>query len=242
MTPERSALNSLGVDSGLRCLEVGAGGGSIAAWLCGPVGPDGEVVATDLDTALLRRLSRPNLVVRVHDVLTDDLPNGEFDLVHFRLLLAWLREPQTALRRLTATLKPGGWLLAEEMDFTSVALDPRIEGRAGSVFTRVMAAHNAVLAARHNFDLRCGSRLAGDLAEAGLADVGNEGRATMWRGGEAGATVWRLTLIQLRDAMLVSGLVAATDVDDAIALCDDPEFGFLSPVTMAAWGRRRKGS
>ena len=35
---------------------------------------------------------RPNLEVRVHDVLEDDLPEGRFDLVHHRLLLAWLRE------------------------------------------------------------------------------------------------------------------------------------------------------
>jgi hypothetical protein len=37
------------VGPGWRCLEVGSGGGSIAAWLCDRVGPDGSVLATDLD-------------------------------------------------------------------------------------------------------------------------------------------------------------------------------------------------
>jgi len=37
--------------------------------------------------------------------------------IHLRLLLAWLSDPDAALRRLTAALKPGGWLVAEEMDF-----------------------------------------------------------------------------------------------------------------------------
>ena len=72
-------------------------------------------------------------------MLEDDLPAGEFDLVHLRLLLAWLSEPQTALRRLAAALKPGGWLLAEEMDFGSVAADPHMDAGARSLFTRVAA-------------------------------------------------------------------------------------------------------
>jgi hypothetical protein len=152
--------------------------------------------------------------------------------------LAWLNEPQTALKRLTAALKPGGWLLAEEMDFGSVAADPRVGARARSAFTRVVAAHNAVLAAQHTFDLHYGRRLAGDLADAGLANVACEGRASMWRGGQAGGTVWGLTFTQLREPMLASGLVTSTDIDDAIALCDDPGFAFVSQITMAACGRR----
>jgi SAM-dependent methyltransferase len=234
-------LDSLGVGPGWRCLEVGAGGGSIAAWLCDRVAPVGTVVATDKDTTVLRGLSRPNLEIRVHDVLKDDLPQGEFDLVHLRLLLAWLSEPQTALQRLTAALKPGGWLLAEEMDFASVAADPRVGVAAQNVFARVVAAHNAVLAAQHAFDPHYGRRVARDLADAGLADLACEGRASMWRGGEAGGTVWRLTFTQLREPMLASGLVTSTDVDHAIALCDDPAFWFASQITMAARGRRPRG-
>jgi SAM-dependent methyltransferase len=231
-------LDSLRVGLGWRCLEVGAGGGSIAAWLRDRVAPDGTVVATDLDTTVLRQLSGPNLEVRVHDVLKDDLPQAEFDLIHLRLLLAWLSEPPTAVRRLAAALKPGGWLLAEEMDFASVAADPRVGAAAQNVFARVVAAHNAVLAAQHTFDAHYGRRVAGDLADAGLADVACEGRAAMWRGGEAGGNVWRLTFAQLREPMLASGLVNSADVDEAIALCDNPGFWFVSQITMAARGRR----
>jgi SAM-dependent methyltransferase len=234
-------LGSLGVALGWRCLEVGAGGGSIAAWLCDRVGPDGAVVATDLDTTVLRELSRPNLEIRVHDVLNDDLPTGEFDLVHLRLVLAWLSEPQTALRRLTAALKPEGWLLAEEMDFASVAADPRVSAHRQNVFARAVAAHNAVLAVQHTFDPHYGRRVAGDLADAGLADVACEGRASMWRGGEAGGAVWRLTFTQLREPMLASGLVTSDELDEAIALCDQPGFWFVSQITMAARGRRPAG-
>ena len=55
---------------GWRCLEFGAGGGSIAAWLCDRVAPDGAVVATDLDTTVLEEVAHP-------DLDEDDLPEGE---------------------------------------------------------------------------------------------------------------------------------------------------------------------
>jgi ubiquinone/menaquinone biosynthesis C-methylase UbiE len=57
-------LEALGVGEGWRCLEVGAGGGSIAKRLCGKVGPRGRVVATDLQTKFLEALPKPNLEVR----------------------------------------------------------------------------------------------------------------------------------------------------------------------------------
>ena len=230
-------LDSIGVGRGWRCLEVGAGGGSIAAWLSERVAGDGAVVATDLDTTVLRELSRPNLEIRVHDVLEDDLPEGEFDLVHVRLLLGWLSEPQRALRRLASALKPGGWLLAEEMDFTSVAPDPHLDAGAQGAFARVAAAHDAVLSGEHGFDVHYGRRVAGDLADAGLADVGCEGRVSMWRGAEVGGALWRLTIVQVREAMLASGLATEADIEHVLALCDDPAFASVSPIVMAACGR-----
>jgi ubiquinone/menaquinone biosynthesis C-methylase UbiE len=231
-------LERRGVGRGWRCLEVAAGGGSIAAWLCARVAPERSVVATDLDTTVLGQLSHPNLEVRVHDVLVDELPEAEFDLVHIRLLLAWLPEPPVALRRLIAALKPGGWLVAEELDFVSLVPAPQLDAGSRTLFTRVMHAHTAVLAERHGFDHAYGRRLAGDLADAGLTDIGCEGRVSMWRGDGPGGTVLRLTLCQLRDAMIPSGLVTASEVDDAIALCRDPRLSFLSQITMAASGRR----
>jgi tRNA A58 N-methylase Trm61 len=56
-------LESLGVADGWRCLEVGAGGGSIAEWLCRRVGRKGAVLATDLDTRFLYALDFPNLEI-----------------------------------------------------------------------------------------------------------------------------------------------------------------------------------
>jgi SAM-dependent methyltransferase len=231
-------LEATGVGPGWRCLEVGAGNGSIAEWLCDRVGADGSVVATDLDTTVLRDLSHPNLDVRTHDVLVDDLPEGAYDLVHMRLLLAWLADPALALHRLVAALRPGGVLVAEEMDFAGVALDPRLDAPRRMAFERVVAAHNEVLSGSHGFDPFYGRGVPADLAEAGLVDVDAEGRVAMWRGAADGGLIWRLTIEQLRDAMVASGIASTHDVDVALGLCDDPELAVVSQVVMAAWGRR----
>jgi hypothetical protein len=232
-------LEQMGVGPGWRCLEAGAGGGSIANWMCDRVGATGSVTAVDLDTTQLRHLSRPNLEIREHDVTADDLPSGEFDLVHMRLLLAWLPDPGQALHRLVRALRPGGMLLAEEMDFASVApAGSDVGSQRGAIFHRVVVAHNAALAARHTFDPTYGRRVAGVLAVGGLASIGTQGRAQIWRGADAGGIVWHSTLQQLRPSILATDQVTDDDVDLALALCTDPTFSFLSQVTMAAWGTR----
>src|SRR5437588_3227679 len=57
-------LESIGVDEGWKCLEIGAGGGTIASWLCERVGSSGHVVAIDLDIRFIEHLDHPNLEVR----------------------------------------------------------------------------------------------------------------------------------------------------------------------------------
>lgn len=109
------------VRPGWRCLEVGAGRGSMATWLAERVGPGGQVVATDIDCRYLARLDLPNLQVVQHNILDDPLDAlgpGSFDLVCTRLVLFWLAgRQQTAIHQMVACLRPGGWLIDEEGDW-----------------------------------------------------------------------------------------------------------------------------
>jgi SAM-dependent methyltransferase len=227
-------LRARGVGAGWRCLEVGAGAGSIARWLSGAVGSGGEVLATDLDTRFLTGPPAGNLRVQRHDVTAEDLPAASFDLVHCRLVLAHLPGRQAVLRKLAAALRPGGQLVAEEMDFVSVSAD---EGQPGGrAFNESAARSNDVLRGR-GFDPEYGRQLLAGLRGVGLADVGTEGRVRLWPGGSAGASAWRLTFEQLQPDMADRGLDPAT-IAAAIRACQDPGFAFMSQVTMAAWGRR----
>jgi SAM-dependent methyltransferase len=67
-------LRALGVMPGWRCLELGAGGGSITQFLCREVGPDGRVTAVDIDTRFLDEVNAANLDVLRLDVSADKLP------------------------------------------------------------------------------------------------------------------------------------------------------------------------
>src|SRR5262249_48285112 len=102
-------LHSLGVREGWRCLEIGAGHGSVARWLAKQVGPQGQVVATDLNPRFLRELAAPNITVRHHDILHDELEEAHYDLVHCRFLLMHLSQPQRAVERMAAAGRHGGW-------------------------------------------------------------------------------------------------------------------------------------
>ena len=134
--------------------RVAVPGGGCGRWLgrrlAGQPGrPEGFVLATDLDTTVLRGLDHPCLEVRAHNIVRDPLPEAGFNLVHARLLLAWLADPQEGLARMAAALEPGGWLLIEEMDFLTLAPEPRLGPAACELFSRVIHAHHAVLASRH---------------------------------------------------------------------------------------------
>src|SRR5438128_2058560 len=116
-----SRLEQLGVGAAWRCLDVGAGGGSIARWLRDRVGPDGSVVAVDLDT----RFFETGIEARRLDILADELERDAYDLVHCRCLLHHLRSKQLdAAQRMVAALRPGGVLLATEPSLGAVLASP----------------------------------------------------------------------------------------------------------------------
>ncbi len=120
-------LEEIGVFSGWRCLEVGGGAGTIAEWMCQRVGTAGHVVATDLDTRSLEAIVSPNIEVRQHDIVNDDLEIDCYDLVHARYVLLHLKEWEAVLKKLADSLKPGGWVFIEDPDLDEMTCDAATE-------------------------------------------------------------------------------------------------------------------
>ncbi len=230
-------LETLGVAEGWHCWEVGAGGGSIAEWLARRVGPSGQVLATDLDTRFLEQLDYPNLTVRRHDVLTDDEPQGEFDLVHARFVVEHLHDRAGALRHMLAALKPGGWLLIEDTDSCSWLAGPTVDAAAVALFTRWTQAY-AAFYERHDATIYAGRRLYGEYRALGVEQIGVEGRVFMVQGGSAPAEVWRLTAEQLQERIVAESDISATDMQQLLELLRDPNFVWMEGAVMAAWGRK----
>jgi SAM-dependent methyltransferase len=228
-------LLQLGVKPGWSCLEVGAGGGSIAAWLSERVGRDGHVLATDIDTRHLRHLGLGNLTVQDHDLRHAPLPGGCFDLVHMRLVLIHLPSREEVLKRLVSALRQGGWLVVE--DFDSLSLRPEPEVNPAETALATLTARLRVMADR-GLELRCGRLLDGWFRRLGLVDVGNEGRVFMWRGGSPGADHMRANIEQLRTEILAAGVVNEVEFEHDLTRLGLEDLAFPSPIMWAAWGRR----
>ena len=230
-------LLDLGVGPGWRCLDVGAGNGSVARWLAGRVGHDGQVVATDLETRFLGGHGTPNLEVRQHNILEDDLEADRYDLVHCRALLMHLPDPVRALRRLVGAVRPGGWLLVEEADGTAsfAAADPGHVRAAG--FDRRTRALWAALKAAGTMDLDFGQRLPTLLEELGVRDIGHEGVTLTGRGGDPQARFLNMTNELLRERLTAAGVLTGADFDELRRAYDDGSFSFVGFTLFGAWGR-----
>ncbi|GAA0586923.1 methyltransferase domain-containing protein [Paractinoplanes ferrugineus] len=209
--------------AGRRCLDVGAGAGSIAGWLADRAG---EVLATDV--APRRIPDRPGLTVRQHDIVTGD-PLGHFDLVHARLLLGHLPRRAAALRQMVHALAPGGVLITG--DFTvapgAFVLSAPDEGTA-DVLSRYLTAHVRALTAL-GYDNDWPHRAPAAFEAAGLTDVHFRSYATGWRGGGPGCRLLRAGIPQLRPALSAHGLTDE-DMSATVAALGDPRVllnGFL---------------
>lgn len=232
-------LQDIGTAPGWQCLEVAAGGGSIAQWLASQVGASGRVLATDLDTRFLESLADPAIEVRQHDIVRDPLPGPVFDLVHARLILVHLPGRERGMANMAGALKPDGWLVCEEFDSMSMPADPALHPaewalKAHAAMQRVMAARGA--------NTRYGRDLAARMRALGLVEIRAVARMAMWQGGGAGARLFRANFEQLREELLHTGLLTQAELDDDLARLDDPLTLFPSPVMWTVCGRRPRGS
>ena len=86
-------LQALGVSKGWRCLEIGAGAGSIAAWLCEQVDADGSVVAIDLDTRLIDDMATGALTQAGFEAYAQLLESPAFLAQSALMIAAWGQRP-----------------------------------------------------------------------------------------------------------------------------------------------------
>jgi SAM-dependent methyltransferase len=228
------------VQPGWRCLEVGAGRGSMAAWLAGKVGPTGQVVASDVDIRYLRRLDLPNLQAIDHNILADPierLGSGSFDLVCSRLTLFHLvGHQELALRRMVKCLRPGGWLVDEDADWgTAAPVDP-----SHPLYDAYHAAwRDGDWWTSRGYDKVFGRKLPALFERCGLADIRHEAATEVVRGGSPWARWWAVTLRvinQLGGGDAVES--SRSELEVMTTALADPTLWVLRELLHACWGRR----
>jgi 2-polyprenyl-3-methyl-5-hydroxy-6-metoxy-1,4-benzoquinol methylase len=226
-------LERLGVGPGWRCLEVGAGLGSIALWLARRrVQPLGKVVATDVREEyldVLHTLDEPGLEVMRHDVVTDTLPGGEYDLVHSRFVIEHLSEREAVVGKLAFTLRPGGWLVVEDADFSACLADPnRPYARAMRAFVQAMAVSGT--------DYDWTRQLPQALQASGLTRVEATGSVTYFQGGSIQAQFWAANWLDMEERFTAASLLTVGELEQALRVIADPSRWFIPPMVVSAIG------
>jgi len=230
-------LEALQIQPGWRCLEVGAGEGSIARWLAAAVGPGGQVVATDIDPRLREEATLSQLVVKRHDILVDTVEPASYDLVHTRAVLAHLGDPLRAVQAMAHALRPGGLLLLEDFDWWAFG-SVKAEAPDTRLFDEKMVVMAQSLKAYHIMNLYIGRNLYGFLEAVGLSAVAAEGIVNITPGGGISATFQRLTLQLAAPYLIAAGIWTEQDRETIERLFADPAFAYLGGIFFQAWGRR----
>ena len=164
------ALDAIGLQEGMTCLDAGCGPGEVMRLLGTRVGPTGHVMGVDVDESLgeeslniLKATVGDQFSFQALDLETStDFPNAPYDLVYARLTLIHTRNPVAVLRRLWDVVKPGGFLLIQDYDMSYAHIYPAMW--AFQEFQNVLF---------HTFDAggkdyRIGSRMPRLFVEAGI--------------------------------------------------------------------------
>lgn len=229
-------LGELGVAAGWHCLEVGGGGGSVARWLAGAVGPTGSVLATDIDPSRMDS-SAPGVTVRQHDIVTDPLPEAGFDLVHARLVLLHLPGRLRALERIRTALKPGGWLLLDEFDCSYLPLLAAPDEASRELFAAVSGGVHRLIDDIGG-DSAWGRNALAAMRDKGFADCASTAYCESWPGGSPGARLHRANAVQVRDQLVGKGIVTTEQFGAFLDLIDDPALVMNSYLMHSVRGRR----
>jgi 2-polyprenyl-3-methyl-5-hydroxy-6-metoxy-1,4-benzoquinol methylase len=228
-------LRQAGVTAGSRCLEIGAGAGTIAVWLAGEVGPTGTVIATDLKPQHIPAV--PGLTVLQHNVVTEPLPEGPWDVIHVRAVLQHLPQRREVLAKLADGLAPGGTLVVEEIEAgwsRSVLASP--DPRAYEIFAEYEKALTKVLVASGN-DQTWNRLKHAAMIELGLEEVDSQG----WQGSFVGGTGVCLLAYsgskELQDRLVEAGMTA-DDLETMRRLALDPRLVLRGILLLSTIGRK----
>lgn len=124
-------LDSIGVQPGWSCIDIGCGPAGILEPLSRRVGPSGRVVGIEPDECLLAAAATlvgekelSNVELLRGDARDAKLSGETFDLVHERFVLPHLKSPETLLRDMLALARSRGFIGVQELDLRSMAFCP----------------------------------------------------------------------------------------------------------------------
>lgn len=236
-----SLFQRAGLTKGMRCLDIGCGGGEVTMQMANLVGSEGSATGIDMDGVKLglgRRASAERGIANAEfrEVNVDEWNEpGEYDVVYSRALLHHLSRPVDLLRRMWAGVRPGGLLLVEDADFGGCCCDP--PNAAYDFYVRVYCE----VVKRNGGDPTVGRKLYRYCLEEGIPDP----RLSVVQSLHLDSESRRLSLSTLEgsaDAIVSAGIASAAEVTEALAkleeASEDPRSFLSGPRIFQIWSRR----
>ena len=194
------------------------------------------MVATELDTRSLEAIVSPNIEVRRHDIVNDDLEIDRYDLVHARYVLLHLKEWDVVLKKLADSLRPGGWLFIEDPDLVEMKCDAATEDVDRAIIGRHFDAVRQMMS-KFGMDMNFGSNTLKAFKDNGMEYLKSESSSQVVFGGSQFAEIFRPSA-EMKDGLVSAGLVTGEAVDEFTEGTRKPTFVFRSMRTVFTLGRK----
>ena len=234
-------LERAGVVEGMRCLDVGCGGGDVTFDLASLVGITGSVVGLDVDATKVelargdaQQAEMSNVEFQVAD-LTDGLDEDSYDVVYARFVLTHLADPEAGLAAMVRALRPGGRLVVEDIDYDGAFSHPASDAsrRHHELYTQA--------ALRNGGDPYIGRRLPMMLVEAGVERV--TASIAQPAGIEGEVKLLPPLTVENIKAMVVKHGVASDEevdavVDELYVIAGDSTTFVATPRIVQVWGEK----
>ena len=226
----RRQISATGITTGWQCLEIGTGAGSMMRWMSEIVGASGRVTAVDLDTRFVQDTRLANVEVIEADIYQVAL-NKLFDLVHVRHVL--VHQANTLLlTRILELLKPGGWLVIEEPDFSATRFISGTPTQQQAV-TKINQAICQMFV-NQGKDYALGLKLPSLLQQQGFEHLQIANDVPIVMGNSDIATLMKLSARQLAKKYLATGKATQADIETYCQCTEDSTAWAIYLATVSA--------
>lgn len=118
-----TVMDQAAITEGMTVADIGAGEGYYTVRLAARVGPEGRVLAQDIDDAVLRRLGSrverdrlDNVSIIRGDLDDPNLPENSFDRIFMVHMYHEITEPYAFIWRMRPALREGGQVIVVDVD------------------------------------------------------------------------------------------------------------------------------
>ena len=237
-----SLLEANGLNPGCSFLDLGCGGGNVSIMAAKIVGDSGKVVGVDFDAEIIALAQKDANADHLTNVSFSTMSAGdinfdkEFDIAYARFLLSHLSNPVEVLQKMNESVKPGGKIIVEDVQFSGHFCHPSCTAFDNYV-------HHYTEAAKQNgADANIGPSLFSMFLQAGIEEIGFDMIQPCFNTGP-GKWMACVTLDTIRPALITNGIATAAEIDDMLheleQFTKDEQTIISLPRIFRVWGVKK---